>query len=148
MIINIHPTVSFNWSLLSWRLTDISSRVFTFYIGKLFNIEDVVLPVNYVKRRIYYGLHTIHSRVQRTSKLIVKEYKVPTLSYNITGERAPIFFQSSNWSQKYGGFWRLLTPSPIRLVRNAHRIPADPGSFMIPLRFHASPGFFKNYFSF
>ena len=32
------------------------------------------------------------------------------LSYNITGESAPIFFQSKKCPRKHGGFQHLLTP--------------------------------------
>ena len=41
------------------------------------------------------------------------------LSY-ITGELAPIFLQSSKWSQENGGFWSLLMPSPWQLVHYSH----------------------------
>ncbi len=37
-------------------------------------------------------------------------YKSASLSYNITGESAPIFFQSKKCRQKHGGFQHLLTP--------------------------------------
>ncbi len=40
----------------------------------------------------------------------IAAYRSPSLSYNITGESAPIIFQSKKCPRKHGGFQHLLTP--------------------------------------
>ena len=63
------------------------------------NIIDCSRPTTTVIR------HTCKACFRR------RTFHVPNpLSYNITGESAPIFFQSKKCRQKHGGFQHLLTP--------------------------------------
>ena len=43
-----------------------------------------------------------------------------SLSYNITGESAPIFLQSKKCRQKHGGFQHLLTPIGVPLAQGIY----------------------------
>ena len=47
------------------------------------------------------------------------------MSCIITENLLLYFAQSTKWSKKHGGFWRLLTPFPWQPLRNSHAITTD-----------------------